>query len=69
MRLVTFGLGLAALYLAAKDMAHWTNAGMKRLPRAHGIRKDKEVRDNLSERQLDDAIDDSFPASDPPTYY
>ena len=32
-------------------------------------RKDKSLRDRMSEDQLDCMIDDSFPASDPPSTY
>lgn len=32
-------------------------------------RKDKKLRDNLSEKQVDHMIEDSFPASDPPSTY
>ena len=30
---------------------------------------DKQVRENLSEHQIDTMISDSFPASDPPSTY
>jgi hypothetical protein len=33
------------------------------------LRADKKLRDNLDEGQIDSMIDDSFPASDPPSSY
>ncbi len=33
------------------------------------LRNDKKMRDNLDEGQIDSMIDDSFPASDPPSSY
>lgn len=32
-------------------------------------RRDKRLRQKLSEQQVDDMIEDSFPASDPPSTY
>ena len=34
----------------------------------HG-RKDKKIRNNMSDYQVDNMIDDSFPCSDPPSTY
>lgn len=31
--------------------------------------EDKKLRENLSEDQIDDMIDNTFPASDPPSTY
>jgi hypothetical protein len=31
--------------------------------------EEKELRENLSEKQIDNMVDDSFPASDPPSTY
>ena len=31
--------------------------------------EDKELRENLSEKQVDNMVQDSFPASDPPSTY
>lgn len=33
------------------------------------VKDDKELRRNLSEKQLDKMVSDSFPASDPPSTY
>lgn len=33
------------------------------------IKKDKKIREDLSEDQVDDMVDGSFPASDPPSTY
>ncbi len=46
----------------------WRCGGGK-MKRQAAIKKDKELRDNLSEKQIDHAIEDSFPASDPPSTY
>lgn len=33
------------------------------------VRRDREMREHLSERQIDKMVEDSFPASDPPSTY
>ncbi len=33
------------------------------------IRESKRMRENLSEKQIDKTLKDSFPASDPPAWY
>lgn len=33
------------------------------------LQEHKELRENLSEKQIDNMVDDSFPASDPPSTY
>jgi hypothetical protein len=33
------------------------------------VHQEKELRENLSEKQLDKMVKDSFPASDPPSIY
>ncbi|ESQ94076.1 hypothetical protein [Asticcacaulis benevestitus] len=38
-------------------------------PHSTHLRRDKEMRDRLDEDQIDSMIDDSFPASDPPSSY
>ncbi|MCR6659484.1 MAG: hypothetical protein NVV72_09085 [Asticcacaulis sp.] len=38
-------------------------------PHRTQLRRDKKLRDNLDEGQIDSMIDDSFPASDPPSSY
>ena len=38
-------------------------------PHRTQLRHDKKLRDNLDEDQIDSMIDDSFPASDPPSSY
>lgn len=37
--------------------------------REESIREDKEVREHMSERELDKVVEDTFPASDPPARY
>ena len=37
--------------------------------RKEHIRKDKNIREKLKEKQVDKMIDSSFPASDPPSTY
>ena len=38
-------------------------------PHERDVKKDKEIRDNLTEKQVDKSIQDSFPASDPASTY
>jgi|GEM_PF-1194017 len=38
-------------------------------PHRTQLRHDRKLRDNLDEDQIDSMIDDSFPASDPPSSY
>ena len=33
------------------------------------IREEKEIRENLTEKQIDKILQDTFPASDPPAWY
>jgi hypothetical protein len=33
------------------------------------VRKEKAIRDNMTERQIDKVLEDTFPASDPPAWY
>lgn len=39
------------------------------VPRKEVIQADKEVRESMTEKQLDKMIVDTFPASDPPSTY
>lgn len=41
----------------------------RRTPARTCLRADKKLRNNLDEGQIDSMIDDSFPASDPPSSY
>lgn len=41
----------------------------RRTPHSTVMRGDRKMRDNLDEGQIDAMIDDSFPASDPPSSY
>jgi len=41
----------------------------KNTERQTDLRSEKEMRDQLSEKQVDKMVDDSFPASDPPGNY
>lgn len=49
-------------------MQGWRCGGGK-MHRKDAVKQDKRLRDNLSEKQIDHAIEDSFPASDPPSTY
>ena len=33
------------------------------------VKKEKELRENLTEKEIDNMVEDSFPASDPPSTY
>ena len=64
---VTLLLGLAAL-------ARWQKIFLRQLrpcffSAEQCIHADKKLRDALSERQIDKMVEDSFPASDPPSTY
>jgi hypothetical protein len=48
-------------------MQGWKSAGHS--SRTEVIREDKDVREHLSDRQLDKTLEDTFPASDPSAYY
>ena len=48
-------------------MEGWRSAGT--YSREAVIREDKDAREHLSDRQVDKAIEDTFPASDPPAFY
>jgi len=39
------------------------------MSRRECVHADKEVRAHLSEKQIDNMVEDSFPASDPPSTY
>lgn len=43
----------------------WNNQTLHK----HCVHADKEMREQLSERQIDKMVADSFPASDPPSTY
>ena len=45
----------------------WQSAG--REPLGEIIREEKELRENLSEAQIDEMVKETFPASDPPSSY
>jgi len=38
-------------------------------PKRTAMRNEKKIRDNLDEDQIDSMVDDTFPASDPPSTY
>jgi len=54
------GLTAVGFYLAAR---------FQRAAAGEFVRKDKSLRDHLSEKQIDKMIMDSFPCSDPPCTY
>ncbi|MGE3624401.1 MAG: hypothetical protein AB7H77_11100 [Bdellovibrionales bacterium] len=43
--------------------------GLKKEEKEKCAREDREMRENLSEAQIDKTLADSFPASDPPATY
>lgn len=64
-----FGIVLLA-GMAAASLATWLLAGgLLSLRRQAQPRKDKSLREHLSETQIDKMVMDSFPASDPPSTY
>lgn len=44
-------------------------SGKAHMSRTQAIRSDKKIRENMSEKQIDKMVKDSFPASDPPSTY
>lgn len=60
---------LRALAGPFKGRSSAPSEGRKRASRCTCYRKEKELRGNLSERQIDTMVEDSFPASDPPSNY
>jgi hypothetical protein len=54
-----------ALLIAEAFQAGWKNQPLKR----DCVRKDKRIRTYLNEKQIDKMLEDSFPASDPPSTY
>jgi hypothetical protein len=44
-------------------------SGFNHVTRKQCNRRDKKLRKHLSERQIDRMVEDSFPASDPPSTY
>jgi hypothetical protein len=62
---------MAMLMLAETIHAFWQ--GLMFRPalssRKQCIHADKELREHLSDRQIDKMVEDSFPASDPPSTY
>jgi hypothetical protein len=61
----TMTLGIATLTTVGLFLAN----KVQRATACDYIRKDKKLRDHLSEKQIDKMIMDSFPASDPPCTY
>lgn len=45
------------------------NGFFRTTPHRTHLRRDKAMRDHLDEDQIDSMVDDSFPASDPPSTY
>jgi hypothetical protein len=45
------------------------NAKPRQQPHHPRLQEDKRMRDNLDEDKVDEMVDDTFPASDPPATY
>lgn len=50
-------------------MKHWFSCFTRRFTRERCCGSDRELREHLSEKQVDKMVADSFPASDPPSTY
>lgn len=50
-------------------MREWFLCFTRRLSRSRCNCNDRELREHLSEKQVDKMVADSFPASDPPSTY
>src|SRR6187399_1310424 len=57
-------IGIATTFISA-----FLTGFFRTTPHRTQLRHDKKLRDNLDEDQIDSMIDDSFPASDPPSSY
>ena len=64
MRFIAYPFPLAALFALMTGM--FMDSLCRRKPQGC---KDRELREHLSERQIDKMVEDSFPASDPPSIY
>lgn len=51
------------------NIIHSFMSGLKHVRRKDCHRADKKMRAGMSERQIDHMLEDSFPASDPPSTY
>lgn len=49
--------------------AFWDGLMNKHISRKECIREDKVLREQLTEKQIDKMVENSFPASDPPSTY
>jgi len=57
------------MIMTLKNIATSFWEGFTHVSRKQCIRAEKKMREHLSEDQIDDMLDDSFPASDPPSTY
>ncbi len=57
------------LVIATTFIEGFRDGFFRTTPQSTRLRRDKEMRDNMNEDQIDAMIDDSFPASDPPSSY
>jgi len=61
--------GVAVLEIFTTFVSSFLDGLLRTTPSRTCLRADKKLRDNLDEDQIDSMIDDSFPASDPPSSY
>jgi hypothetical protein len=50
-------------------VSSFLNGFFRVTPHKTAMRHEKKIRDGLDDNQVDSMIDDSFPASDPPSTY
>lgn len=50
-------------------VSSFLNGFFRVTPHKTAMRREKKIRDGLDDDQVDSMIDDSFPASDPPSTY
>ncbi|HTM79843.1 hypothetical protein [Asticcacaulis sp.] len=63
------GKGVAPMEIVTTFVSAFLTGFFRTTPHQTQLRHDKKLRDNLDEDQIDSMIDDSFPASDPPSSY
>ena len=52
-----------------KDIPQEKQPDKAKVYHIHHVKKDKKIREKLKEHQVDDMVNNSFPASDPPSTY
>ncbi len=62
-------MGKFALFSGVLALARWMDRAHKVVPLKKVVEEEKRVREELTEKEIDKMVDDTFPASDPPSTY